>query len=293
MSRPLRIGVTVVNMDCGDAASEAMEYLVNNTSEDAFVFLTDNGSIEPPEDHPDYPTLRLPVNDGVTGVWYKMKDYLAENKVDVLVCCHADFFILDKDWDRVVSDAFTRDEKLILASFVGSRGVGSNGGRSHGLYLGFVGNQYRTGNGSPFSVHGSKTEGIIPAACFDHCVMIYKVAEFDLLRTFFPDPPPIHFEDRILPAAANYYGYHCAVLDVNCDHTSGAKGTQVGMENYYTLAKRWLDERGIEHPADGNYDRTLYLIAEHRFLDEWRDEKHFVPFNVLPDYRVETKGRRP
>ena len=65
------------------------------------------------------------------------------------------------------------------------------------------------------------------------------------------------------------------------------------MANYFALAKRWLDARGLEHPKDGNYDSTLYLIAEHRFLDEWRDEKHFLPFNVLPDYSVVTKGKMP
>jgi hypothetical protein len=286
MSKRLRVGVTVVNMDCTEAARESMEYLVKNTSSDSFVFLTDNGSFSDVEEHPDYPTFRIPVNDGVNEVWYKMKDYLAEHGVDILVCCHADFFILEQDWDKRVREAFEADKKLIMAGFVGSRGVGSNGGRTHGLYLNFMGNTYRTGQGSPHSAHGERADGIIPVGCFDHCGMMYRVSEFEILRSFFPDPPPIHFEDRILPAAANYYGYHCAVIGIDCDHTSGAKAA--GMDNYYALAKRWFDEKGIPHPENGDYDHAIYLIAEHRFLDKWRDELGLIPFNVLPDYTVVT-----
>jgi hypothetical protein len=270
-----------------------MEYLVKNTSKDAFVFLTDNGSFTPIENHPDYPTFRIPVNDGANLVWYKMKEFLAENKVDILVCCHADFFILEKDWDKKVQEAFEADDQLVLAGFVGSRGVGSNGGRSHGVFLNFMGNTYRNGKGSPHSVHGQRINTLLPAACFDHCAMIYKVAEFDTLKSFWPDPAPFHFEDRILPAAANYHGYHCALIGVDCDHISGAKGTEVGMRNYFEMAKRWLDAHGLKHPEDGNYDRTIYLLAERQFLDVWGARAHFLPFNVLHDYTVQTKGRRP
>jgi hypothetical protein len=270
-----------------------MEYLLENTSKDSFVFLTDNGSLTPIANHSAYPTLKIPVNEGVNLLWYKMKEFLAQNEVDVLVCCHADFFILEKDWDKKVQEAFEADDQLILAGFVGSRGVGSNGGRSHGVFLNFMGNTYRNGKGSPHSVHGQRINTLIPAACFDHCAMIYKVAEFDTLKSFWPDPAPFHFEDRILPAAANYNGYHCALIGVNCDHISGAKGTEAGMKNYFEMAKRWLDAHGLKHPEDGNYDRTIYLLAEHQFLDVWEARLHFLPFNVLHDYTVQTKGIRP
>lgn len=280
----MKVGATVINMDCTAMARESMEYLLENTSEEGFVFLTDNGSAEPPEEVEEYPTVYIKQNDGVNLVWYKLKEFLEQRGIDVLVCGHADFFIVERDWDKKVRKAFEDDPKLVLASFVGSNAVDSSGGRGAGTHLSFVGNKYRNGPGSPWKAHGKKAEGIMPAACFDHCVMIYRVSEFDTLAGFFPDPPPMHFEDRILPVAANYHGYHCALIGVDCDHISGAKTT--GMENYFNAVKRWLDANGMEHPEDGNYDRTSYLEAENRFLSKWRDEIGFVPFNVEEGYRI-------
>jgi len=286
----MKIGATVVNMDCEAMARESMEYLVENTSDDSLVFLTDNGSLNYVEDHPDYQILRISQNDGINLIWYKMRTYLEENNVDVLVCGHADFFIVEKNWDLKVKQAFEEDDKLILAGFVGSPGIGGNGGRTHGVYLNFMGNTYRNGVGSPHTVHGSRLEGIKPAGCFDHCCMIYKVDAFDIMKGFYSyPPPPMHFEDRFLPTAANYNGFHCAIIGVDCDHTSGAKAT--GMENYNNAVKRWLDKEGMKHPEDGNYDRAAYLEAEKQFLTEWRDNLSFIPFHVRPDYTVMTRAK--
>jgi hypothetical protein len=280
----MKVGATLINMDCEPMAREGMEFLVKNTSKDAYIFLTDNGSIIPPERHPDYDTFYIPRNDGVNLVWYKLKKLLQKEQVDVLVCGHADFFILEKDWDKKVLQAFEEDDRLVLAGFVGSGGIGSNGGRTHGVYLNFMGGRYQNGNGSPHHVHGQRITQIIPAACFDHCCMIYKVSEFDQIKSWFPNAPPMHFEDRILPTAANYHGYRCALIGVDCDHISGAKAT--GMNNYYTAVARWLDDLGWPHPEDGNYDCVTYLEAERQFLSRWRDELKFVPFRVNSDYSL-------
>jgi hypothetical protein len=266
-------------------ARESMEYLVKNTSKDSFVFLTDNGSTEEISDHPDYPTFRISQNDGVNLIWYKMKEFLHENEVDILMCGHADFFIVEPDWDKKVQEAFEADKKLIMAGFVGSNQVDSNGGRGAGTILSFVGNRYRNGGGSPWRSHGKHAEGITPAACFDHCGLIYRVAAFDELKSYFPAAPPMHFEDRILPVAANYHGYHCATIGIDCDHISGAKST--GMPNYFDAVKRWLDATGQAHPEDGNYDRASYLVAESQFIKKWRDEMHLIPFTVKDDYTIE------
>ena len=281
----MRVGVTVVNMDCEHFARESMEYLVANTSKDSLVFLTDNGSLHPPAEHPDYPTFYIDQNDGVNLVWYKLKEFLKENEIDVLVCGHADFYIVEKDWDRKVADAFDSDPKLIMASFVGSSGVGMAGGRGR-TYLGFVGQKYVNGQGSPWNRHGQKAEGVIPAGCFDHCVMIYRVSEFDTLLSYFPEAPPMHFEDRILPVAAVYNGWHCAIIGVDCDHLSGAKGS--GMDNYHEAVKRWLDKLGRDYPADGGYDHVAYIEAEKQFLGKWRDDVLFIPFSVNSDYSVKS-----
>jgi hypothetical protein len=283
----MKVGATVINMDCEPMARESMEYLVENTSDEGFVFLTDNGSMNAPslEEHPDYPLYKIAINEGVNLVWYKLKDFLIKNEVDILLCGHADFFVVEKDWDKKVKEAFEADDKLVLAGFVGSNEVDSNGGRGAGTHLSFVGNKYRNGPGSPWKAHGRKAEGVMPAACFDHCVMIYKVSEFDRLRSYFSEAPPMHFEDRILPVAANYHGYHCALIGVDCDHISGAKST--GMPNYFDAVKRWLDANNMPHPTDGNYDRTSYIEAEKQFLGKWRDEVHLIPFKVKDDYTLE------
>lgn len=287
----MKIAATLINMDCEPMAREGMEFLLKNSSDDALVFLTDNGSTVPPEFNSSYTTYRIQQNEGVNLVWYKLKHFLNEHSVDILVCGHADFFILEKDWDKKVQVAFENDPKLILAGFVGSCGIGSNGGRTHGVYLNFMGGNYKNGNGSPHHIHGQRITEIIPAGCFDHCCMIYKVSEFDLIKSWFPNAPPMHFEDRILPAAANYYGYHCALIGVDCDHLSGAKST--GMANYYTAVARWLDSLGWPHPEDGNYDRAAYLEAERQFLTKWRDEVHLVPFHLDANYTLHTRAELP
>lgn len=287
----MKLAATVVNMDCEPMARESMEYLVKNTSKDSFVFLTDNGSTTAPSPVFNYQMFRIPQNDGVNLVWYKMKEFLEAMEIDILVVGHADFFILEKDWDKKVIKAFEEDEKLVLASFVGSPGVGTNGGRTHGVFLNFIGGTYRNGGGSSYKHHGSYINEPVPAGCFDHCVMIYRVSAFDTIKSWWPSPPPMHFEDRILPAAANYYGYHCVILNVDCDHISGAKST--GMSNYFNAVKRWLDANNLPHPEDGNYDRSAYLEAERQFLSKWRDEVGLIPFNVDKNYTVLTKANLP
>ena len=282
----MKVAATVVNMDCSHMSEESMEYLVKYTSSDSFVFLTDNGSNIPPKPTRDYFTIYLRPNEGINLVWYRLKEFLEKRDIDVLVCCHADFFISEENWDHKIRDAFEADPKLIMAGFVGSNEVGADGGRGGGTHLGFVGGTYRNGTGSSWKHHGKLLEGVKPAACFDHCGLVYRVSAFDTLKSFFPDAPPMHFEDRILPVAANYHGYHCAMIGIDCDHLSGAKNS--GMDNYYDAVKRWLDKAGIKHPEDGNYDHVAYIEAERQFLGTWRDDLHFIPFIVHDDYSIKT-----
>jgi len=283
----MKVAATVINMDCEPMTRESMEYLVKNTSKDSFVFLTDNGSYAPPKPTYDYFTYYIQQNDGVNLVWYKLKTFLEERNIDVLVCCHADFFIDEENWDHKVQQAFEQDDKLVMGGFVGSNEVGADGGRGGGTHLGFIGGTYRNGVGSFWKHHGKLLTGVMPAACYDHCGLIYRVRDFDLLKSFFPDSPPMHFEDRILPVAANYYGYHCAMIGIDCDHLSGAKNS--GMENYNNAVKRWLDKIGRKYPEDGNFDHVAYIEAERQFLGKWRDDLHFIPFKVFDDYSIKTQ----
>jgi hypothetical protein len=286
----MKVGATLINMDSTPIAREGMEYLLKNSSEDCLVFLTDNGSTEPPEEVAEYPTVYIEQNDGVNLVWYKLKDFVEKNNIDILVCCHADLFVLEKDWDKKVKEAFESDKKLILAGFVGSWGIDANGGRSRfvnkqdAVLLNFAGGKYKNGKGSSYLAHGGKLEGVRAAACLDHCAMIYRTSMLDILKSFFPDPPPMHFEDRVLSVASNYYGHHCAIIGIQCDHISGAKS--LGAPNYFETVKRWLSATGREHPKDGNYDYACYLAAEKQFLDKWREELSFIPFYVTEDYLI-------
>ena len=55
------------------------------------------------------------------------------------------------------------------------------------------------------------------------------------------------------------------------------------------LARDWARRRGISaHP--GGWETAVYQEAERQFLDEWRDEKRFIPLRVQVDWTVRHTG---
>lgn len=85
-----------------------------------------------------------------------------------------------------------------------------------------------------------------------------------------------HFYDRIWPIRTIEAGYHVVTMGLEIDHIGGL--TTTGNERYRNDCIKWLEDRNI--PYD-NPETEMYLVAERRYLQEYRDEKRFLPAIIL------------
>ena len=259
---------------------------------DVEFLVIDNGS-----DTPFLPTLPLTEkgvfyfrvvrnqnNRGVYPLFWEALDHTTSS--DIVAVFHSDVFIAEKGWDKRVIEAFQGNEKLGLLGFIGSNEIDGSGGRGLGTMSNFQGNEYHGhhhtdaswGNwkGSPAEIHGRRETGIAKAAVVDGCVMIFRRSVLEQIKCR-PDFPPHHFYDRLLSCEVRELGYEVGVLGVACDHISGQTVNQE--PNYHTMAEEWATAHGIAK-HEGGWDSTLYLEAEHQWLNEYRDIKHLVPCKV-------------
>jgi len=305
-----RLAAVITNVDSWPLAEESLKYLTTNSSHLTEVILLNNGSFTgPPKDYTiQYPFnfayIEFPLNEGANSVFHKMLNVLdtMNNKwpdkynFDTVAYFHNDFMVREEGWDERVLAAFDKDPKLALVGFLGSNEIDGAGGRGLGTTSSYMGYEYETGWATKAEIHGRRTIGTESAAVLDHCSMIFRIS---MLRQLPPQQAsgyaPHHFYDRILSCEVLNRGWHIAMMGIECDHFGGGtglckvphEGPEQGVLNRNELYKKWLDEKKIPwKEEDNNLDFLVYTEAEKIFLSKWRDETHFIPVKVTPDYTV-------
>jgi hypothetical protein len=223
---------------------------------------------------------------------------------------HNDMVIYEYGWDTRMAHSFAMDDKLALVGMCGSSEIDDRGGRGGGTVCFFRGGQVIVGDKmitGQNQAAGRRTTDLVPSACLDSLFMMFRREAIpDLVTSEDPweDITLAHFYDRIWPVRLIEKGWHVATLGVEVDHLGGM--TSTGNMRYREDCIKWLDERGIawrindngegiiaaeandtRNIPSGNPETSMYLVAERRYLDEYRDQKHFIPCRIHGDYRYE------
>ncbi len=220
---------------------------------------------------------------------------------------HNDLMLYEPGWDRRMLQAFEADPELGLIGLCGSREVDERGGRGGHTVCNFMGREVPVGDqiwkGQDPSA-GKRIEGIEPAIVLDSLFMLFRRDVIPhLVRDDekWEDITLAHFYDRIWPIRTIEAGYHVITMGSDNDHIGGM--TTTGNERYRNDCIKFLDERGIAWRDNGSTDiaaealdernipcgnpeTQMYLIAEHRYLKEYRDQKHWLPAIIREGYHV-------
>ncbi|MFA5999240.1 MAG: glycosyltransferase [Candidatus Babeliales bacterium] len=200
---------------------------------------------------------------------------------------HNDLMLYEQGWDRRMLQAFEEDPELGLIGLCGSREVDERGGRGGHTVCNFMGRDVLVGeqvwHGQDPSA-GRRIEGIEPAIVLDSLFMLFRREAIPSLVRDHEDWDDItlaHFYDRIWPIRVIEDGWHVITMGSDNDHIGGM--TTTGNERYRNDCIKFLDERGI--PYD-NPETEMYLVAERRYLEEYRDQKHWLPAIIREGYNV-------
>lgn len=200
---------------------------------------------------------------------------------------HNDLMLYEPGWDRRMLQAFEDDPQLGLIGLCGSREVDERGGRGAYTVCNFMGREVPVGDqiwrGQDPSA-GRRIEGIEPAIVLDSLFMLFRRDVIPhLVRDDekWEDITLAHFYDRIWPIRTIEAGYHVVIMGSDNDHIGGL--TTTGNERYRNDCIKWLDERGIPYE---NPETEMYLVAERRYLDEYRDQKRWLPAIIREGYDV-------
>jgi hypothetical protein len=200
---------------------------------------------------------------------------------------HNDMVLYSRGWDVDMSYAFESDPQLGLIGLCGSNEIDERGGRGGGTMCNFMGQTIDVG---PHILKGQdpaagrRIAGLQAACVLDSLFMMFRRDTVPALlgKEKWEDLPLAHFYDRIWPCRTIEAGYRVAVMGVDCDHIGGM--TAVGNQRYRDDCIAWLLEHRV--PFD-NPETEMYLLAERRFLQEYREDKHFLPCRVDASYRME------
>lgn len=200
---------------------------------------------------------------------------------------HNDLMLYEPGWDRRMELAFKEDEKLGLIGLCGSKEVDERGGRGAYTVCNFMGREVQVGDqiwkGQDPSA-GRRIEGIEPAIVLDSLFMLFRRDVIPHLEHSIDDWNDItlaHFYDRIWPIRTIEAGFHVITMGSDNDHIGGL--TTTGSERYRNDCIKWLEDRNI--PYD-NPETEMYLVAERRYLSEYRDEKRWLPAIIREGYDV-------
>lgn len=284
----------------------AVDYLTKNA-----VFgstrpvIIDNASVQPYDCCKEMNSKKIEVirNEENIGFYQPLKQlYDAYPDEEYIGIMHNDLMLYEKGWDRRMMEAFADDPKLGLIGLCGSREVDERGGRGGYTVCNFMGRDVQVGDqiwkGQDPSA-GRRIEGLEPAIVLDSLFMLFRREVIPYLvkdTEKWEDITLAHFYDRIMPIRTIEAGYRVAVIGSDCDHIGGM--TTTGNERYRDDCIKFLDARGIAWRDNGSNDiaaealdernipcgnpeTQMYLIAEHRYLSEYRDEKKFLPAIIL------------
>jgi cellulose synthase/poly-beta-1,6-N-acetylglucosamine synthase-like glycosyltransferase len=288
----MKLSVVIPVLNQFPLATTAIDFAIQNLSgeNDVEVIVLDNGSSSELRYHPGFVADNFNIiirrSENNIGVYPTFWWGLKEATGDVLAFLHSDMIVTEKDWDKRVLQAFS-DQKLGLLGFIGSNEIDRFGGRGFGTTSNFQGDSYINSDGigikmgwkgSPASAHGKQDAGYSRAAVIDGCAMIFRRSVLEAIKQR-ENFPPHHFYDRLLSCETRELGYEVGVLGIECDHISGQ--TVNVEESYNDMAKDWCESHGIGRlPEDHNWDTVVYKTAEHAWLSEYRDIKHFIPCKV-------------
>jgi hypothetical protein len=206
-------------------------------------------------------------------------------QADIVALCHNDLIFYEKGWDVRLQDAFSAQANngVGMIGFCGSNEIDDRGGRGGGTMCNFRGLQ-----GALTEHTGRRETGLAPAITFDSLFLSLRRSLVPMLKV--DDSIQLnHFGDRIWPLRLIERGVRCAVLGVEIDHMSGQ--TLVGVGRIEEDSRRWCEEHGVHVPAGQQAGTAVYLYAEHLYLSEYRDLKHFLParmdgWNIRPLMRT-------
>lgn len=227
-------------------------------------------------------------NEENAGLFQSLKQGIERASNEVVLFMHNDVLIHELDWDLRTESFFQKVPDLAMAGFFGARGVHPNGARecSESQMLGkewgdsWCGKDGRGG-------HSNYMPGFAPAATFDGVALLFRKSLYKQLG--FPELPPHHWYDRILPLWYIDKGYKCGTVGIAFDHGPGAGMQKVSAgQGYSTYAKNWCNERGIEPPYENAWDHAIYNVGSELFIREW---SHRLPLRVNSNWEYEWNSK--
>lgn len=274
---------------------ELTENLIKNINETKngptrFV-VVDNSSDQPYKvDKQRYELLTYKENKGY---YYPLIDLYNEYPdAEFIGLIHNDMVLYEHGWDVRMQAAFDADPQLGLIGLCGSSEIDQNGGRGGGTMVFFRGGAIDVAgtiiNGQDQAA-GARIHGLEPSVCLDSLFMMFRR---DVIPHLMNDRDPwadvtlAHFYDRIWPIRTIEAGYRVATMGIECDHLGGM--TTTGNIRYRDDCIKWLEDRNI--PYD-NPETEMYLVAERRYLGEYREEKRFLPCIIGKDYGINYLAR--
>lgn len=271
------------------------ENLINNfhktTSGDTKLVVVDNSSETPyKRNEPLYDLLTYDENKGY---YYPLIDLYNEYPdAEYIGLIHNDMVLYEQGWDIRMQQAFADDPQLGLIGLCGSSEIDQNGGRGGGTMVFFRGGAIDVAgtiiNGQDQAA-GARIHGVEPSVCLDSLFMMFRrdvIPHLMNARDPWADVTLAHFYDRIWPIRTIEAGYRVATMGIECDHLGGM--TTTGNIRYRDDCIKWLEDRNI--PYD-NPETEMYLVAERRYLGEYREEKRFLPCIVDKSYGIRYLAR--
>lgn len=283
----------------------AIDHIMKNRHfKNTKVVIIDNGSDKPYEsDNPDVHVIR---NEENIGFYQPLKQlYDAYPDEEIIGIMHNDLMLYEPGFDLRMLTEFGHDPQLGLIGLCGSREVDERGGRGAYTVCNFMGREVQVGEqvwkGQDPSA-GRRIEGIEPAIVLDSLFMLFRRDVIpDLVRDSedWDDITLAHFYDRIWPIRTIEAGWHVVTMGSDNDHIGGM--TTTGNERYRNDCIKFLDDRGIEWRSEGELDMNdpdyrkkpcgnpetqMYLVAEDRYLSEYKFEKRWLPAIIREGYDV-------
>lgn len=278
---------------------ELTEYLVRtlqdvvSDAQDFRLVIVDNNSVTPYCDC-KFKDSKFPVdiirNDVNVGYYFPLIQ-LHERYPDheLIGLIHNDLILYEPGWDVRMAKYFEADPKLGLVGLTGSSEIDNLGGRGGGTMCFFRGAKVDIpGLGEiqgQSQAAGARISDLQPSACLDSLFMMFRREVIPSLMNEsdpWKDVTLAHFYDRIWPIRVLEAGYHVATMGVECDHLGGM--TCVANTRFRDDCIHWLDARSISYE---NPETEMYLVAERRYLGEYRESKHFIPCRVGQNYEIQ------
>ena len=268
----------------------AIDHIIKNRHfKNTKVVIIDNGS-EKPYDHIGWSQHGVDVirNEENIGFYQPLKQlYDAYPDEEIIGIMHNDLMLYEPGFDLRMLTEFGHDPQLGLIGLCGSREVDERGGRGAYTVCNFMGREVKVGEqvwkGQDPSA-GRRIEGIEPAIVLDSLFMLFRrdvIPHLVREDERWEDITLAHFYDRIWPIRTIEAGYHVVTMGSDNDHIGGL--TTTGNERYRNDCIKFLDDRGI--PYD-NPETEMYLLAERRYLSEYRDQKRWLPAIIREGYDV-------